>query len=530
MFFQKAAPAFNTPVTIPSPIGGLNSKDSIIAMDQTDALTLLNWWPQSYGCSIRKGYQEWATGLGAKVNAIHEWASVTGARKLFAWAGANMYDVTTQGAVGAAMVTGLTGTNWVATQLTNSSGNNLIAVNGVDNAIIYKPTGVFRLVAGDGIVANTWAGLDPAKASQVIVHQHRLWAVEKNTSNGWFLPPDALQGTFLKYDFGPLFNKGGYLAFLATWTLDSGSGSEDHLVALSSNGEAVVYGGTDPTDSTKWALTGVYYIGAPVSGRVGFCKAGGDLLALTQQGIISMSEQLISTQVKQALNPLTSYKIQFLVSTAIGIYSGYAGWDIQYLPKTNMLLINVPSVTTGGTTQFAANQITSAWTIFTGMDASCWGVYNLDPMFGTADGKVMAAWTGNLDNVLLDGTGGTRITAEVQQAYTYFGKPTTQKQVGLYQPVFTSEALVTLSSTITYDFVDYPLPTSTAYFPTVPTGIWDTSLWGTPYWGGGTRVQKNWVGAEGMGIAASLRMVAQSTGDVLWVGTNYSLTNGSGLF
>jgi hypothetical protein len=440
-----------------------------------------------------------------------------------------VFDVTSAGAVGAPLITGLTGTNWATTQLTNSSGNNLIAVNGVDNGVIYKPTGMFRLTVGDGIVANTWAGLDPINASQVIVHQHRLWAVQKNTSYGWFLPPDALQGTFLKYDFGPLFNKGGYLSFLATWTIDDGNGAEDHLVALSSNGEAVVYAGTDPTDSTKWGLVGVYYIGAPVSGRVGFCKAGGDLLALTQQGIVSMSQQLVSTKVKDALNPLTSYKIQFLVSTAIASYSTYAGWDMKYLAKANMLLINVPSVVSGGTTQFAANQITNAWTLFSGMDASCWGLYNLDPYFGTYDGRVMAAWTGNKDGILLDNTGGTTIIAEVQQAYTYFGHTSTQKQVGMYQPVLVATSDVAISTTIEYDFADKNLASPTAVYSTPDGSLWNSSLWNTAIWGGSSNVQKDWVGANGMGIAASLRMITQSDGDVLWVGTNYSLGNGVGL-
>ena len=240
MFFGAPVPGVFEPVTVPAPIGGLNARDSLVAMPETDAIVLTNWWPQPYGCSVRKGYIEWATGLTDEVETRATWADIDGDEVLFAWAGTSMWDVTTRGAVGTADITGLTNARWNWVNLTNSAGNNLIAVNGFDNGIIYKAAGLARITAGDGIVANTWAGLNPAVAIQLTVHQSRLWAVEKDSSAGWYLPPDAIQGTFVKFDFGPLFSKGGFLEFLTTWTLDDGNGAEDHLIAVSSEGEAVV--------------------------------------------------------------------------------------------------------------------------------------------------------------------------------------------------------------------------------------------------------------------------------------------------
>ena len=38
----------------------------------------------------------------------------------------------------------------------------------------------------------------------------------------------------------------------ASWTLDGGAGTEDQLVLLSSNGEAVMYGGTDPDSDFRF--------------------------------------------------------------------------------------------------------------------------------------------------------------------------------------------------------------------------------------------------------------------------------------
>jgi hypothetical protein len=278
-------------------------------------------------------------------------------------------------------------------------------------------------------------------------------------------------------------------------------------------------------------LTGVYDIGAPVSGRAGFVKAGGDLLALTQQGVVSLAKQLVSTRADQATDPLTSDKIQYLISEAITTYSQFAGWDIKYYSKLNMLLINVPSAVAGGTTQFAANQLTSSWTVFSGMDAGCWGTLDQNPMFGTYDGRIMSAWNGNNDNVDLAGSLGDGIVAEVQQAYSYAGRPATQKQVGMYRPTFITDLSIAFSSRIEYDFTNSVLlpPDPT---PLVNQGLtlWDTAIWNTNRWNGGSTVQQDWIQAEGMGTAASLRMVSLSIGDVLWVSTGYSLLNGVGLF
>lgn len=485
-----------------------------------------NWWPQPYGVSVRKGYRKWATGLGGAVGSLAEWASKDGSRKLFGWADSKMFDCSSQGAVGAALVSSLTTDFWETVQLVNAAGAWLICVNGVDDGIYYGPSGVGRLTLGAG--AFQWDPLDPKDVSQVTVHQHRLWAVEKDTANGWFLPPDAIQGTFQKFDFGPLFSKGGYLQYLTTWTLDDGNGAEDHLVAMSSEGEVAVYGGSDPTDDTKWALVGVYNVGAPVAGRRSFVKAGGDILILTQQGVVSLTSQLASTKVNQAEDPLTTKKIQFLVSELVAEYGSLPGWELNYYPQINMLLVNVPSVTSAGSIQLASNQIIQSWTVFSGMDAACWGVFDSSPYFGDYDGTVYLSWYGNKDAVEVNGTGGDSILATVQQAYSYLGEGALQKQIGMYRPVLVVGKDITISSAIFYDFATVNL--------TAPTGapgssdtLWGTGVWGTSLWAGGDQVQKQWIQGQGMGVAASLAMVVQTDVDVLWISTDYSYVIGGGI-
>jgi len=99
----------------------------------------------------------------------------------------------------------------------------------------------------------------------------------------------------------------------------------------------------------------------------------------------------------------------------------------------------------------------------------------------------------------------------------------------MYRPVFVIEAPITNNSTILYDFAtDYltaPTPVPALYY-----SLWGVGLWNDAIWGGGVSVQKQWIQALGMGVAASLRMSTMTETETLWVATDYSLVGGKGLF
>ena len=128
MFFAPATKAQsraqtraqNRVVTIPAPVGGLNARDSIATMPETDALIMRNLWPQPYGCLVKKGSKEFAIGMPGDVTTLAAWSSLTGSAKLFAWSGPSMYDITTGGVVGATLITGLSSARWETTAMSNS--------------------------------------------------------------------------------------------------------------------------------------------------------------------------------------------------------------------------------------------------------------------------------------------------------------------------------------------------------------------------------------------------------------------------
>jgi len=519
-FSQQRATYQST--TVPAPVGGINAYDSLAAMPETDAINMLNWYPQPYGCIVRRGCAKFCTNLGGEVETLMVYNSqVGGASKLLGCANGHIWDCTGGGAAPTSLVAGKTENDWQSVSTANAAGTFLIAVNGVDDGFFYGPAGSGTLVLGDGIVANTWKNLDPKNAISVTVHQGKLWAVQKNTTKGWYLPTNQYYGIFASYDFGPFFPNGGALDLLTTWTIDSGDGSTDLLVAVSTKGDVVVYEGTDVTDATKWTLKGVYYIGAPIQGHKYATKVAGDLLILTVTGVVSMSTVFLSSQVSVASDTVYSKKIQNLLSDATAEVGALDNWQLTYFPNINQLYINIPTVTSEGASQLVANTINRSWTIFQGFKASSWVDYNDLPFFGDSDGNVLVAWFGFKDYVELDGTGGTTVRTVAQQAYSYLKNPAVQKQVGMYRPNFLVSSDIIYSSMILYDFaVNAPVDPSGGSITS--SSLWGTALWGASLWFGALHTQKQWTQAVGVGVAASLSMKTSSEADVTWVSTDYS--------
>lgn len=514
--------------TVTSPVAGLDAYNSLAGMPENVAVALVNWFPQAYGLYMRRGYRQHMTGLGGPVKSLAVYSEDSGAVKLFAWANGNMFDATTLGPAGAPVLTGLVGDLWQSTSFANSAGTHLLAFNGLDDGIWVHGSTIDRLTAGDGIVSGTWKDVDPKNLVDVTIHQRRVWAVQKDTTYGWYLPPDQVYGNASMFDFGPLFRHGGYLQTLTTWTVDDGDGADDMLVAVSSTGDVAVYKGIDPTNAATWALTGVYFMGAPVSGRRFATKVGGDVKFITQQGIVSLNDMLTSTKTSQAQSNIESRPVQQPLSEAASALGALEGWQCYYCPPINMLMINIPSITTAGNMQFVENVVNASWCEFIGYNARCFATYQNLPFFGGPDGNVYTGWFGHSDGVLLDGSGGQSIVATAQQAYSYLDTPAVNKQVGMYRPNFLVSAQVVYGSEIAYDFT-FQTPSLGFGVPGFPESRWDSAVWDTAMWVGTLKAQRFWSQAQGMGVAASLCMIAQSNDETLWVSTDYTYSTGGPL-
>lgn len=117
--------------TVGAPVGGINARDSLAAMPETDALVLDNWFCTPSYVQVRDGSALWASGLGSNVDTVMAYnGAIT--QKLFGVSNGSLFDITTQGAVGAAKITGL-GSSRLQHQMFNSGGGPvLLWVNGSD--------------------------------------------------------------------------------------------------------------------------------------------------------------------------------------------------------------------------------------------------------------------------------------------------------------------------------------------------------------------------------------------------------------
>ena len=79
-------------------MGGLNTRDSLDDMKPEDAVLLDNWFPDYGYCSIRRGHEVHATGVGSgNVDTIVEFLSGATLKMIAAGSG-KIYDATSAGA------------------------------------------------------------------------------------------------------------------------------------------------------------------------------------------------------------------------------------------------------------------------------------------------------------------------------------------------------------------------------------------------------------------------------------------------
>jgi hypothetical protein len=503
-----------------APVKGINAFDSIAAMPEGSALLLRNLYAQPYGCQIRRGYVRHATGLPGDVESLMSHNIAT--PQLYAACGNAIYNVTE--ANNPAGIPGLTTLNnrWQHINFPNPAGVNMVAVNGSDPMLWFKPDGmtIVEVIEGDG-TADTIKGIDPTKFIHVCCHQKRLWFVEEDSLNGWYMPPDQITGEAKLFNFGPLFSRGGYLMQIITWTIDDGNGSDDHLAAITSEGEVAIYQGTDPNAEGQWSLQGVYYAGAPL-GRRGATKYGGDILMLTQFGVVQLSDLLKSTKVNPTESNMGQW-VQQIISALASQLGNEFGWQPFIFPGLNMIIINIP-VSPSHSVQYVMNDITKAWSQFDGFNAFCWELFEQYPCYGSGN-AVYRALEGNTDDALLDENGkvvikGNAIRAEAQTAFSYFSAMGVNKHFKLVRPVIMSEGKFKLSVAVN---VNYSLKTtvSPASVDFYDPGHWDDGKWDIAVWAGGMEAFQQWLGIVGLGVTGSLRILFESDSETFWVSTDW---------
>lgn len=478
--------------SIQAPTGGLNAKDPIANMKETEAVTLDNWFPTPSSVDIRNGMVEHVTGFSDPVETLSLYNDgVT--PELFAASGDSIYSVTAAGALSAAVVTGLTNARFQHVNMGTAGGFFLLMVNGEDKMQVYTGSAWYA----DG-TTTTVTGVDTADCVHINNFKNRVWLIEKNTFNAWYLPVSSIGGAANVLDLSGLFKLGGYLMAMANWTIDNASGIDDYAAFITSEGEVALYKGTDPSSADTWALVGTFRMGRPI-GRRCFCKAGADVLVVTTDGAFPLSKALLTD--RSQLNLAATDKISTVFNQDIRNYGGNYGWQPIIHPFGQKLIVNVPTSEGSEAHQYVMHTAHGAWTRFTGWNAICWEVIGDLLYFGGSDG-VWQADTGESDN-------GSEITAVAQQAFSYFGNRTGIKKWSMARCIFTSNGSVSPAILMNVDFAQNRTTVSPSYVGE-PGSEWDVASWDTSSWQQGDLITKRWQSITGVGYAGGIRVVTQT--------------------
>jgi hypothetical protein len=479
---------------VPAPVGGWDAQSPLANMPPENAVILDNFIPRAGYVELRKGFVPWQEGLPLPTESLLVWRGGTQILPddIFAAAGGSLYDVSNQNEAPVEVFSGAGNARWQWINFANDAGTFLIAANGSVDPIYYDGSAfASTVITGTAGVIT----LDPRTLVDVMDHKGRLFFVQENSLRVWFLEPFAIQGTANLLDLGPIFDKGGSILCQATWSLDGGSGADDLAVFVTTQGQVAVYQGLDPSDANNWALVGVYDIGLPLSRR-SLIKYGSDLVVLTTNGVVPLSQALKLDRAQENLVALTQ-KIQNAFQQSTTLYRGNFGWEGALYPKGTLAIFNVPTANLTRSEQYVQNVQTGAWCRFTGINAFCWAVANDQMYFGAADSVCL--WdTGYADN-----TNG--IVGDIKTAFNYFGSRGSLKKFEMLQPVLRIGSDLAPAVEIVTDFKE-KIPTAVPTTITTTGGRWDTGLWDAAVWSPSVQTRDSWTSVTGIGYCGAVRM------------------------
>lgn len=471
-----------------APTGGWVSAVNQAAAVPGTALVCENWFPTTRGIRLRGGSQVFAD-IGTE--SAESFISYIGAttQKLFAAIDGEIYEIT-EGSPPTSVVTGQTSNYYSYSNFATVGGYFISAVNGTDPLQLYDGT-TWTAITGASTPAIT--GIDTSLLSHVNVYRNRQWFVEKDSLRVHYLPVDSIAGAVGTLSLAGVFKRGGSVLFTATWSADSGAGMDDRLVIMSTQGEIAVYEGSNPSDIADFGLVQVYDASPPL-GKNGYVQVGGDLLILTDIGIIPMSAIQVKTPEALALASATR-QIQPDWTNDVRTRRNPLAplpWEVVKWPSRNMAFVSSPTTDIDARWCYVVNLETGAWAKYTGWDARSFVLYEDRIFFGTSEGKVMEAEiTGNDNGQLI--------------YHTYVGHAEHLGAVGRYKTVMQARARFRVSYNIAPK-----LSISTNYSITLPSppsvgpismaaDVWDAAIWDTARWDNGQSLYTQTVGWTSIG-------------------------------
>lgn len=498
---REVQPAQAQHYTFPAPVRGWIQNENLLAVQPGGASRLDNWICTTAGARVRGGALRHAT-AGDDVLSLMTYRTNT--EQLFAATSSAIYDVSAPAdpaVAPTADVTGLTSGDYAYTQYGTAGGDYLLAVNGADDLQMYDGA---TWTAIDSASSPAITGVATSDLSHVWAYGQRIWFVEKDSLNIWYLPADSIAGAATQFSLAGIFSEGGKVLFGARWSLDAGDGLDDVCVFMSDQGEVAVYEGTDPGSASTWRKVGVYRLPRPL-GKRALVQAGGDLLIATETGLIPLSSALKTDlgametiAVSRSINP---YWLQQASSLSA------KGWEIQKDEKAGVMVVSQPDPTGGSAYCLFVNLTTGAWSRATGWDTQCLAVFQGRTYFGSLGGGIfLADETGSDD-------GGAYVATYIGQ-FDFLGQYGVQKTTKQMRPLFKFSTAIAPLVTSLADY-NTALPPTPSIAAEGDAEVWDSGLWDQATWDASVQKQitARWYSAAATGatIAPAIQLAFQNT-------------------
>ncbi|MGV2071670.1 hypothetical protein ACQZ4Z_13030 [Agrobacterium vitis] len=375
------------PMQFPAPTGGLVTTADLASQAAGNACVLTNWFPTLKGARIRGGYK--AHGLTADgkdiVSAFRYKYGTT--ERMFVATATAIFDMTAPAAppaTTAAAVSGLTGGDWCTFQHTNAGVSYLVALNGSDTRRLFDGASWTTTPAITFSDSTTMAQLNYGW-----LFANREWFIKNSSLDAYYIGVAAFGGAATVFPLGGVMRKGGSLLTGFSWSLETGDGTNEYCVFVSTEGEVAIYAGTDPSSSSTWALQGVYQIGKPL-GKNAWVRAGGDVLIATTDGLTPMSQVFQrdreSLSLVSASRPIEDDWRTAAISTS-------TGWTLKLWPEENLLFVSFPRNVAVTDTTFVMNSLTGKWAIIKNWQGLAYECLQGGVFFGSTGGKV---WRGDI--------------------------------------------------------------------------------------------------------------------------------------
>lgn len=524
------------PANIPAPQLGINATKSLGRMNPEEAIYLFNLEPSEFGCRPRQGYREYANGWAGGANSDQ-------ARTVIAYDGslpdnsadrlwvANRYGIWNMTARGETAPTqdvtfadNGTSAGECSYEIYQTDASYFLLVCDERNGYYtYSEAADTWLKVTSGVSAGQVSVGDPATFSFVTVFKERVWFIEKDTGNAWYLSVASIYGEATKFNFGRNFRKGGALVGMFNWTIDGGDGIDNYFVAASQSGDLVVYRGTDPDTAGAFSMTGVWNIGQLPYGHRFATEYGGEVFFLSSFGLLPLS-QIMNGAATEDPSSYMTYKVAAFIRPQLTINLDDYGWQVFHFSDDGNMEIGAPPPDDGGSTrQYVFDYPTQAWSIARDIDmghAATWQGklyftdYTLDKLW-EFDGQT------TVDKVHLDpDTDGVAVPITISSLsfYSPLEAPAQYKRVQYIRPMWVGGAVPVFTVQARYDYDIQEVMTTPALASNSETGFWDAGVFELSIWGGSQNASDNPRGANGMGRHVAVAMRGRSSEDVTLIG------------